>query len=313
MAKFNGTMASLRRVLAAVFDGSYFSLVLAFRDSVPFMDADGQAHMRATIESFLQRHPEAVDHRGNPGPFLMDIVFTPHRPRQLQDGILVPPRSNPPSPVIEPTAEEEPITISSEDDPAGRVVEYTVSSSGSNNTIVDENGRITQVNAAPEVNSLDPYFGQLEEVTDPARNARPDHRRVPTDVVADTPRLLAGEHCIVSQKFHPLGAVLPQIIRIFSPTLSRQAIHSQKYFCNTLLTNSISPLINHWLASNSQIRMAYLPTPATAQGEESSESSTGQEEICRFDFESSSSPISSKYLFIKLTIEFFYFPEATGL
>ena len=175
--------------------------------------------------------------------------------------------------MIEPTAEEEPITISSEDDPAGRVVEYTVSSSGSNNTIVDENGRMMQVNAAPEVNSLDPYFGQLEEVADPARNARPDHRRVPIDVVADTPSLLAGEHCIVSQKFYPLARFLTQIFCIFSPTLKIQATPSQTNFCNTLLTSCISPLINQPI--NGQIRMTHKSTPALDPGEENSENSTG--------------------------------------
>ena len=151
-------MASLRRVLAAVFDGNYMSLVLAYRDSVPYMDADGQAHMQATIDSFLRAHPEAVDHEGNPGPFLMDIVFTPHRPRELPDNILVPPRSNPPSPIIEPMIEE-PIVVESSDDADGGVVEYTISSSGSSNTLVDENGAMLPVDAAPEVNSLDPYFG----------------------------------------------------------------------------------------------------------------------------------------------------------
>ena len=290
-------MASLRRVLAAVFDGNYMSLVLAYRDSVPYMDADGQAHMQATIDSFLRAHPEAADSDGNPGPFLMDIVFTPHRPRELPDGILVPPRSNPPSPIIEPTAEE-PITVESGDADGTGVVEYTISSSGSS-TVIDENGAMMPIDAAPEVNSLDPYFGQLEEVLD-ERNARSDEIRVPIDVVADTPRLLAGEHCAVSQNINLFGAFLHQTICIFSPTMKTKAIHSQNNFCNTLLTSVISPLINRPLMDSSQIRMAHMPTPALAREEDTFESSTGQiwvAEASKFALEPSS--ISSKYIFYK--------------
>ena len=238
----------------------------------------------------------------------MDIVFTPHRPREQPDGILVPPRSNPPSPIIEPAVDEPIVVESSEDDAAdaaGGVVEYTVSSSGSSNTLVDENGAMMPINAAPEVNSLDPYFGQLEEVLD-ERNARSDEVRVPIDVVADTPRLLAGAHCAVSQKINFSGAFLHQTICKFSPTMNMKAIHSQNNCCNTLLTSVISPLINWPPMDNGQIRMACMPTPALVKEEEIFDNNTGQiwdEEPSKFE----ESSISSKNFLKKLTILEFLF------